>query len=203
MDDWNKLWLGEEYPCNYCNGHHLDIECPIFQLCGYQYIHWNGYPKSYSFSPNHYYDSSVICDVGMGNEVENAKQEAHNVNSLMECTNLLDKFNSKITKQTFEYVEQQSKILKLLDKLDAIQLEITVQAKLEEIEAQQGESYGEIEIVSKFWLQKQTQLLKFQESISDGLIYMPTQLIEGRVQTRNRSIWLNYSWLGDSLEHND
>ncbi|KAG5606269.1 hypothetical protein H5410_027761, partial [Solanum commersonii] len=39
------------------------------------------------------------------------------------------------------------------------------QAKLEEIESQQEESYGETEIVSKSWLQEQTQLLKFQEFI--------------------------------------
>jgi len=41
------------------------------------------------------------------------------------------------------------KIMKLLDKLDAIQLEITVQAKLQDREAQQGESYEEAEIVSQ------------------------------------------------------
>ncbi|KAG5579333.1 hypothetical protein H5410_049960 [Solanum commersonii] len=58
--------------------------------------------------------------------------------------------------------------MKLLDKLDTIQLEITIQAELEEIEAQQGERYGETEIL--------------QESIRDGLTYMTTQLIEGRVE---------------------
>ncbi|KAG5595324.1 hypothetical protein H5410_036556 [Solanum commersonii] len=88
----------------------------------------------------------------MGDEVEKAKQEARNVNSLMECTDMLDKVNLKITEQTFEYVQEQSKILKLLDKVDAIPLEITVQAELEEIEARQGESYGETEIVSQFWI---------------------------------------------------
>ncbi|KAG5579771.1 hypothetical protein H5410_050398 [Solanum commersonii] len=72
--------------------------------------------------------------------------------------------------------------MKLLDKIDAIQLEITVQVKLEEREAQQEESYGEIEIVSPSWLQEQTQLLKFQESICDSLINMTTQLIDGRVE---------------------
>uniref|UniRef100_M1DAI2 Uncharacterized protein n=1 Tax=Solanum tuberosum TaxID=4113 RepID=M1DAI2_SOLTU len=72
--------------------------------------------------------------------------------------------------------------MKLHDKLDAVQLEITIQAKLEEIKSQQGESYGETEIVSQSWLQEQTQLQKFQESIRDGLTYMTTQLIEGRVE---------------------
>ncbi|KAG5595032.1 hypothetical protein H5410_036264 [Solanum commersonii] len=73
--------------------------------------------------------------------------------------------------------------MKLLDKLDVIQLEIIVLAKLEEeIESQQEEIYEEREIVSQSWLQEQTQLLKFQESISDGLTYMITQLIEGRVE---------------------
>ncbi|KAG5611905.1 hypothetical protein H5410_023186 [Solanum commersonii] len=43
------------------------------------------------FPPNPYYDSYVICDVGKDDEVENAKQEERNVNSLMECTNMLDK----------------------------------------------------------------------------------------------------------------
>ncbi|KAG5599810.1 hypothetical protein H5410_031180 [Solanum commersonii] len=72
--------------------------------------------------------------------------------------------------------------MKLLDKLEAIQLEITILGKLEEeIESQQGESYEEIEIVSQSSLQEQTQLLKFQESICDGLRYMTTQLIGGRV----------------------
>uniref|UniRef100_M1DKX3 Uncharacterized protein n=1 Tax=Solanum tuberosum TaxID=4113 RepID=M1DKX3_SOLTU len=69
--------------------------------------------------------------------------------------------------------------MELLYKLDAIQLEIIVQAELEEIEAQQ---YGETEIVSQFWTQGQTQLLKLKESIRDGLTYMTTQLIEGRVE---------------------
>ncbi|KAG5619955.1 hypothetical protein H5410_005173, partial [Solanum commersonii] len=114
-----------------------------------------------------------------GDELENAKQEARNVNSLMECTNMLEKVNSKIIEQIFECGEEQSNIMKLLDKLDAIQLEITVQAKLEEIESQQGESYGETEIVIQSLLQEQTQLLKFQESIRDGLTYMKTQLIKG------------------------
>ncbi|KAK4724042.1 hypothetical protein R3W88_026821 [Solanum pinnatisectum] len=153
MDDWEKSWLGDKYsyrnPCNYCNGHHFDIECPICHICGHQYIHWNDFSKSYSLPPNPYYDSSVICDVGRGDEMENAKQEARNVSSLMECTDMLDKVNLKITEQIFECAEEQSKIMKLQDKLDAIQLEITVQDKLEDIEAQQGESYRETHIVSQ------------------------------------------------------
>ncbi|KAK4709738.1 hypothetical protein R3W88_004251 [Solanum pinnatisectum] len=72
MGDWDKSWFGNEYsykyPCNYCNGHNLDIECPIYHICGCQYIHWNGCPKSYSLPPNPYYDSSVICDVGRGRQ---------------------------------------------------------------------------------------------------------------------------------------
>ncbi|KAG5619567.1 hypothetical protein H5410_004785 [Solanum commersonii] len=134
MDDWDKSWLGDE--------------CPLCYICGRQYIHWNGCPKSYSLPPNPYYDSSIICDVSRGDEVENAKQEAHNVNSLMEYA------------------------------LDAIQLEIIDL----EIAAQQRESYEKAEIVSQFWLQEQTQLIKFHESIHDGLTYMISQLIEGRVE---------------------
>ncbi|KAG5589958.1 hypothetical protein H5410_040472 [Solanum commersonii] len=72
--------------------------------------------------------------------------------------------------------------MRLLDKLDVIQLEITIQDELEEIEAQQGESYRETKIVSQYWIQGQTQLLKFQESIRDGLTHMTTQLIEERVE---------------------
>ncbi|KAG5632816.1 hypothetical protein H5410_004533 [Solanum commersonii] len=71
--------------------------------------------------------------------------------------------------------------MKLLDELDAIQLEIIVLAKLEEIAAQQSKNYGETEIVSQYWIQGQTQLLKLEKSIRDGLTYMTTQLIEGRV----------------------
>uniref|UniRef100_M1DTG0 Uncharacterized protein n=1 Tax=Solanum tuberosum TaxID=4113 RepID=M1DTG0_SOLTU len=119
----------------------------------------------------------VLADV-RGDEVENAKQEAHNVNSLMKCTDMLDKVNSKITEQMFECVEEQKIITKLRDAFDAIQLEITVL----EIATQQGESYGEAKIVTQSWLQEQTQFLKFQESIRDGLTYMTTQLIEGRVE---------------------
>ncbi|KAG5615124.1 hypothetical protein H5410_014948 [Solanum commersonii] len=72
--------------------------------------------------------------------------------------------------------------MKFLYKLDAIQLEIIAQAELEEIAAQQRESYEEAEIVSQSWLQEQTQLLKFHVSIRDGLTYMTSQLIEGRVE---------------------
>ena len=91
---------------------------------------------------------------------------------------MLDKINSKIAKQMFECVEEQKITMKLWYALDAIQLEITVL----EIAAQQRESYEEAEIVSQSWLQEQTQLLKFHESICDGLTYMTTQLIEGRVE---------------------
>ncbi|KAK4718092.1 hypothetical protein R3W88_016430 [Solanum pinnatisectum] len=77
MDDWDKSWLVDE--------------CHLCDICGHQYIHWNGCPNSYSLPPNPYYDSSIICDVGRGDEVENAKQDARNVNSLMECTNMLNK----------------------------------------------------------------------------------------------------------------
>ncbi|KAG5591480.1 hypothetical protein H5410_041994 [Solanum commersonii] len=159
MDDWDKSWLVDE--------------CPLCDICGRQYILWNGCPKSYSLPLNPYYDSSVICDVGRGDEVENAKQDACNVNSLMECTDMLDKVNSKIFEQMFECVERQKIITKLRDAFDAIQLEIA---------AQQRESYEEAEIVSQSWLQEQTQLLKFHESIRDGLTYITSQLIEGRVE---------------------
>ncbi|KAG5571858.1 hypothetical protein H5410_061624 [Solanum commersonii] len=115
-------------------------------------------------------------------EVENPKQEACDVNSLMECMDMLDKVNSKITEQLFKCIEGRKEIMKLLDKLDVIQVEIAVLAKLEEREAQQGESYEEAEIVSQSWLQEQTELLKFQQSIRDGLTYMTTQLIEERVE---------------------
>ncbi|KAG5571845.1 hypothetical protein H5410_061611 [Solanum commersonii] len=74
MDDWDKSCLGDEYSCKYCNGHHLDIKCPI-------------------------------CHIA----VTDAKQEAHNMNSFMECTDILDKVNSKITEQTFECVEELEK----------------------------------------------------------------------------------------------
>ncbi|KAG5617790.1 hypothetical protein H5410_017614 [Solanum commersonii] len=77
MDDWDKSWLVDE--------------CPLCDICDRQYIHWNGCPKSYSLPLNPYYDCSVICDVARGDEVENAKQDARNVNSLMECTDMLDK----------------------------------------------------------------------------------------------------------------
>ncbi|KAG5609847.1 hypothetical protein H5410_021128 [Solanum commersonii] len=68
--------------------------------------------------------------------------------------------------------------MKFLYELGAIQLEITDL----EIATQQRESYEEAEIVSQSWLQEQTQLLKFHESIRDGLTYMTRQLIEGRVE---------------------
>uniref|UniRef100_M1DH78 Uncharacterized protein n=1 Tax=Solanum tuberosum TaxID=4113 RepID=M1DH78_SOLTU len=164
MHDWDKSWLVDE--------------CPLRDICGRQYIHWNGCPKCYSLPPNPYYDSSIICDVGRGDEVENAKQEARNVNSLMECTDMLDKVSSKIAEQMLECVEEQKIITKLRDALGAIQLEITVL----EISAQQRETYEEVEIVSQSWLEEQTQLLKFHKSICDGLTYMTSQLIEGIVE---------------------
>ena len=48
MDDCDKSWLGDKYSYKnscICNGHHLDIECPICHICGRQYIHWNGFSK--------------------------------------------------------------------------------------------------------------------------------------------------------------
>ncbi|KAG5572167.1 hypothetical protein H5410_061933 [Solanum commersonii] len=95
MDDWDKSWL--------------DDECPLCHICGRQYIHWNGCPKCYSLPPNPYYDSSVICDVGRSDEAENARQEARNMNSLMECMDTLDKGNSTITEQIFECREEHKK----------------------------------------------------------------------------------------------
>ncbi|KAH0724761.1 hypothetical protein KY284_000626 [Solanum tuberosum] len=74
--------------------------------------------------------------------------------------------------------------MELQAKVDADQLQVTGLANTplkENIESQQEESYEEVEIVSQSWLQEQTQLLKFQKSIRDGLTYMTTQLIEGRV----------------------
>ncbi|KAG5617798.1 hypothetical protein H5410_017622 [Solanum commersonii] len=106
MDDWDKSWLVDE--------------CPLCDICDRQYIHWNGCPKSYSLPLNPYYDCSVICDVARGDEVENAKQDARNVNSLMECTDMLDKVNSKIVEQIFECLEEQKIITG--DGLDTIQL---------------------------------------------------------------------------------
>lgn len=78
----------------------------------------------------------------------------------------------------FECVEGQKLVMKVEDVPDAIQLEITGL----EIVAQQTESYEEAKKVSQSWPQEQTQLLKFQESIRDGLTYMTIQLIEGRVE---------------------
>ncbi|KAG5609848.1 hypothetical protein H5410_021129 [Solanum commersonii] len=82
MDDWDKSWL--------------DDESPLCHICGSQYIHWNGFPKSYSLPPNPYHDSSVICDVGRGEKAKNAKKEA------FECTDMLEKVNSKTAEQIFE-----------------------------------------------------------------------------------------------------
>lgn len=68
--------------------------------------------------------------------------------------------------------------MKLVDKLDAIPLEMIVQHELEEIEAQKGETYEERDIVPQCWIQGQTRFLKIKESIHDGLTYMKTQLNE-------------------------
>ncbi|KAG5632770.1 hypothetical protein H5410_004487 [Solanum commersonii] len=87
-----------------------------------------------------------------------------------------------MTEQIFECTEGHKSIMKFLYELDTIQLEITALAELEDIAAQQRESYEEAEIMSQSWLQEQTQLLKFHESICDGLTYMTSQLIEGRVE---------------------
>ncbi|KAG5610613.1 hypothetical protein H5410_021894 [Solanum commersonii] len=76
-----------------------------------------------------------------GDEAENAKQEA------LECTYMLDKVNSKIAEQIFECTEGHKAIIKFMYELNAIQLEITALAELEEIVAQQRESYEEAEIV--------------------------------------------------------
>uniref|UniRef100_M1DL79 Uncharacterized protein n=1 Tax=Solanum tuberosum TaxID=4113 RepID=M1DL79_SOLTU len=75
--------------------------------------------------------------------------------------------------------------MKLQAKVDADQLQVTglANAQLEEnIESQQRESYEEAEIRSQSWIQEQIQLLKFQESSCDGLTYITTQLIKGRLE---------------------
>lgn len=77
MNDWDKSLLGDE--------------CPLSHICGRHYIHWNGCRRTYSLPLNPYYDSSIIYDVGRGDEANNAEQEAH------ECTDILEKVNSKIT----------------------------------------------------------------------------------------------------------
>uniref|UniRef100_M1DTZ9 Uncharacterized protein n=1 Tax=Solanum tuberosum TaxID=4113 RepID=M1DTZ9_SOLTU len=96
--------------------------------------------------------------------------------------------------------KEQLKFMKLQAKFDAYTLQSVGLANTqlkEEIESQQGESCEEEEInfrwvsvylfgwrVSQSWLQEQAQLLKFQESIHDDLIYMKTQLTKGRVELR-------------------
>lgn len=67
---------------------------------------------------------AFYSNVGWGDEVENAKQESCNVNTLMEHTNMLDKINSKIIEQIFECVEGKQSTIKLDDALDAIQLKL-------------------------------------------------------------------------------
>ncbi|KAH0636434.1 hypothetical protein KY290_036876 [Solanum tuberosum] len=64
----------------YCDGPRLDIECPIYLICGGQDGHENGCPNSYAPPMNPFYDSSVICDVDRSVEVENVEQEAHIMN---------------------------------------------------------------------------------------------------------------------------
>ena len=68
--------------------------------------------------------------------------------------------------------------MKLVDKLDAIPLELIVQHELEEIESEQGESYGENEIVSQYWIHGRIPLLRIEESIRDETTYYTTHLIE-------------------------
>uniref|UniRef100_M1DDE9 Uncharacterized protein n=1 Tax=Solanum tuberosum TaxID=4113 RepID=M1DDE9_SOLTU len=142
MDDWDKSWLGEgysyKYPCNYCDGHHVEIECPICHICGGQYVHWSGCPNSYSHPSNPYYDSSVICDVGRGDEVENVEQEVHNI-FLKQFMNMVDKSNlaqrelqSKLTELESMMMEKRAKDMKL----QAIIMEL--QAK---VDADQFASY--------------------------------------------------------------
>uniref|UniRef100_M1ACQ9 Uncharacterized protein n=1 Tax=Solanum tuberosum TaxID=4113 RepID=M1ACQ9_SOLTU len=80
----------------------------------------------------------------------------------------------------FECAEEHKIFIKLLDKFDVIQLEI--QVELEEIESQQGESYGEKEIVSEYWYIGRIQLLKIEESIRDEITYLAPYLIEKRVK---------------------
>lgn len=71
--------------------------------------------------------------------------------SLIERTNMLDKVNLKITGEIFECKRVQRK---LQYKLDVIQSTITIQHELEDIEAQQGESYKEKEIISQYWIHR-------------------------------------------------
>ncbi|KAG5576487.1 hypothetical protein H5410_056621 [Solanum commersonii] len=96
MDDWDKWWLGDGYPCQYCEGLHLDIECPnikrvglehlqnifigLCHICGGQYGYENGCPNSYAPPLNLNYDSSIIFYVGRNIEVKNAKHEAQSMN---------------------------------------------------------------------------------------------------------------------------
>ncbi|KAG5611538.1 hypothetical protein H5410_022819 [Solanum commersonii] len=101
-------------------------------------------------------DECLLCDI-CGHEVENAKQEVRNVNSLMECTDMLEKLIQKSLNKCLNVWKSKKIITKL-------------------------ESYEEVEIVSQSWLQEQTQHLKFHESIRDGLTYMTSQLIEERLE---------------------
>ena len=83
--------------------------------------------------------------------MNNVKHEVYNGNSLMESTYMLDMVNSK-SPNNYLNARKSNKIMKLVDKLDAIPLEMIVQHELEEIEAQQGEIYGETEIVNQSWI---------------------------------------------------
>ncbi|KAG5629624.1 hypothetical protein H5410_001341 [Solanum commersonii] len=132
-----------------------------------------------------------------GDEVENVEQEVHNMflkqfMDMVDKSNLaqrelqskLTKFESMIMEQRAKHMKLQAIIMELQAKVDADQLQVTGLANTqlkENIDSQQEESYEKAEIVSQSCLQEQTQLLKFQKSIRDGLTYKTTQLIEGRV----------------------
>jgi len=90
MDDLDKWWLGDEYPCKNYDRRHLNIECHTIKkngLCaptqsfgwivchvyGGKDGHWNGCPRSYSPPLNPYYDSSVIYDIGRSDDMEDAE----------------------------------------------------------------------------------------------------------------------------------
>ncbi|KAK4721595.1 hypothetical protein R3W88_011828 [Solanum pinnatisectum] len=112
MDDWDKWWFDDGYPCKYCDGPHLDIVCPICHICGGQYGYWNGCPNSYSPPPIPYYDSSVICDDDRGDEVENVEQEACNI-YLKQIMDMLDKNNLALMELESIFMEQRANAMEL------------------------------------------------------------------------------------------